>query len=452
MTLRVHPDEIVNEAQSPLLAQHESWSRVRLGEVADVLNGFAFKSNQFSKDSGMPLIRIRDVGSDSTQVGYTGEFDPRYVVPPGAILVGMDGDFRAARWRGEPALLNQRVCKLSVRRPDLYNEDFLLLVLPGYLDAIHGATSSVTVKHLSSETIKQIPLPLPPLGEQRRIIEAVEEQVSRIEHATSSLELGAEKLAVLRNAILDRSAAGAIQAWGLTPVTEACESVVNGNTPSPDRMTAGQGDIPFIKVYNLTFNGDLDFAKKPTFIDQDTHEHQLRRSRLTPGDVLINIVGPPLGKVTVVPPSYPEWNTNQAVVAFRPRHDRLSSELLAFWLMSRRVTGPLLATARATAGQFNLSISACRRLQVPVPPVEEQRLIVSDLQHRLAAVESIREATSAAIERAAGLRRSLLAHAFSGELVPQDPSEEPASVLLKRIVEETLPAEPKQERRARVTA
>jgi type I restriction enzyme S subunit len=447
MTLRVHPDEIVKRSSSPLLAKHDSWQRVRLGDVADVLNGFAFKSSQFSRDGGTPLIRIRDVGAAETQVRYTGEFDPRYLVEPGTIVVGMDGDFRAARWRGEVALLNQRVCAIRVRDAGLYDEDFLLYALPGYLDAIHSATSSTTVKHLSSETIKQIPLPIPPLAEQRRLVAAIDEQLSRLNQATLSVERAAEKLAALRRAVLDAAAADAITTWGMRPVADVCESIVNGNTPPPDRMTSGAGDIPFIKVYNLTLTGQLDFSKKPTFIDRQTHEGQLRRSRLVPGDVLINIVGPPLGKVAVVPAVYPEWNTNQAVVAFRPREGAIRSDLLALWLMSRPVLTPLVATAKATAGQFNLSISACRRLELPVPPLEKQAPLVADIQRQLSLVDSLRTATDGTLRRSAALRASILGCAFSGELVTQDPNDEPVAVLLERIANQRA-AVPKRARKA----
>lgn len=113
----------------------------------------------------MPLLRIRDVGRSQTEASYLGEFDPAYLVEPGSLVVGMDGDFRVARWTGPPALLNQRVCKTSVRDESLYDTGFLFYALPGYVDVINARTSSVTVKHLSSRTVLDIPLPLPPLAE-----------------------------------------------------------------------------------------------------------------------------------------------------------------------------------------------------------------------------------------------------------------------------------------------
>src|SRR6266513_3133532 len=101
MTLTVSVREIVENSKNPLLAIRPGWKRVPLGQIASVLNGFAFKSAQFAKDGGMPLIRIRDVGRETTDTRYVGEFDERYLVEPGDLLIGMDGDFDCARWKGQ---------------------------------------------------------------------------------------------------------------------------------------------------------------------------------------------------------------------------------------------------------------------------------------------------------------------------------------------------------------
>jgi hypothetical protein len=169
MALTIPVSEIVEKSSNRLLGKHESWGRVLLGDVATVLNGFAFKSSEFSNDTGMPLIRIRDVGKDSSETNYLGECDPRYIVEPDDLLVGMDGDFNCARWRGPRGLLNQRVCKITLKS-DIYLPRFLDYTLPGYLKAINDVTSCVTVKHLSSKSIEEIPLPLPPKEVQERLV------------------------------------------------------------------------------------------------------------------------------------------------------------------------------------------------------------------------------------------------------------------------------------------
>ena len=106
MSLTISAAQVVEESQSPLLAAPKDWPRRPLGEVASIINGFAFKSKLFVAQGGKPLIRIRDIFKDHTEVGFTGEYDERYVVRSGELLVGMDGDFKCALWRGPESLLN----------------------------------------------------------------------------------------------------------------------------------------------------------------------------------------------------------------------------------------------------------------------------------------------------------------------------------------------------------
>jgi type I restriction enzyme, S subunit len=201
MALGITPDEIVAKGEYPLLSVAERWERVYLYEVASVQNGFAFKSEFFDRENGMPLIRIRDICSSETEHRYTGQFEDTYLVRKGEILIGMDGDFTASRWAGEDALLNQRVCKVSLES-DLFSEEFLLLCLQPYLDAINAETSSITVKHLSSRTVEKIPLPLPPLNEQHRIVGKLDALFSELENALENLNSARAQLKVHRQAVL----------------------------------------------------------------------------------------------------------------------------------------------------------------------------------------------------------------------------------------------------------
>ena len=121
MTLRLPPENIVAQSTSPLLTIADWWERCRLGDVAAIANGAAFKSARFNTvGDGLPLIRIRDVGQPKASTYYSGDYEDRHLVEPGDLLIGMDGDFRIARWIGEQALLNQRVCRLRIWDDDLY--------------------------------------------------------------------------------------------------------------------------------------------------------------------------------------------------------------------------------------------------------------------------------------------------------------------------------------------
>lgn len=220
--------------------------------------------------------------------------------------------------------------------------------------------------------------------------------------------------------------------WKWAAALQICERVESGSTPSADKMTADAGEVPFIKVYNLTADGRLNFSYKPTFVSKETHLGQLARSRVLPGDVLMNIVGPPLGKVSLVPDDYAEWNMNQAVVLFRPLPGLLNRYLL-LCLLSEEVLGWITRQAKATAGQFNISVSMSRELPIPMPPAAEQEVIVAEAERQLSAIVATENYITASLKRAGRLRQSILKEAFAGRLVPQDPTDEPASVLLQRI-------------------
>ncbi len=203
------------------------------------------------------------------------------------------------------------------------------------------------------------------------------------------------------------------EGWCWASAEQACSTVASGSTPTPDLLFTGSGEVPFIKVYNLTFGSALDFTIKPTFINRKTHEGHLGRSKAIPGDVLTNIVGPPLGKVSIVPNDFPEWNINQAIVVFRPT-DALSNRLLAFWLRSEGILSRLSRTAKATAGQFNIQVTTCRKLALPLPPAAEQTRIVEELERRMSVIDELESVVSANTLRATRLRQSVLHRAFSG--------------------------------------
>ncbi|MDY0302085.1 MAG: restriction endonuclease subunit S [Trichlorobacter sp.] len=90
------------------------WETKKLGEILKVQNGYAFDSKLFGPSAGMPLVRIRSLKAGvETETRYSGSYEDKYIVYKGDLLIGMDGDFSCHEWRGEPSLLNQRVCRLQ---------------------------------------------------------------------------------------------------------------------------------------------------------------------------------------------------------------------------------------------------------------------------------------------------------------------------------------------------
>jgi type I restriction enzyme S subunit len=203
--------------------------------------------------------------------------------------------------------------------------------------------------------------------------------------------------------------------WQWIAADAACSMITKGTTPRSDLMSQDAGEVPYLKVYNLTFTGALDFSVRPTFVPRATHDGLLKRSRVFPGDVLMNIVGPPLGKVSLVPDDYPEWNINQAIAFFRPLPS-VRSDFTAVCLLSPPIVGAATRRAKATAGQHNLTLEICKELALPVPPPSEQAEIIRRVHQLLSLADKVEqriEATSTHVERST---QAVLAKAFRGEL------------------------------------
>ena len=459
MALTVSVDAIVQGNRTPALGVRPHWKRIRLREVASVLNGFAFKSAQFTKGDGMPLIRIRDVGSDSTDTNYVGEFDERYIVEPGDLLVGMDGDFNCARWRGPRGLLNQRVCKVTVH-VEQYHPRFLDFALPGYLKAINDATSSVTVKHLSSRTIEDIPLPFPPLSEQEEIVAELEKQFSRLDEAVANLQrvkanLKRYKASVLKAAVEGRlvpTAAELARREGRTFETGeqllqrilevrrgqwqkktgykepsrpalsdqcdlpdgwawACVEQLNpGNRPCAygvlqpgDDLATG---VPFVRVGDID-DGLVDLSELKRIHPDIASAYP--RTKLIGGEVLLTLVGA-IGRTAVVPSTLAGANVARAVGVL-PINESVDPHWVEMWFRNpakiAEMTGKSHEVARKT-----LNLEDVRLAAVAVPPRLEQGRIVAEVDRHLSIIREVEAEVDANLQRAQALRQVSLAKAF----------------------------------------
>ena len=157
----------------------EHWNQIYLGSSLRIVNGYPFDSGRFTSGEGHKLVRIRDMSSVDTAVRYSGPEVAAALIDTGDVLVGMDGDFNVARWRGGRALLNQRVCCLRPKSD--VTRSFLSYVLPIPLKRINDQMFATTVKHLSSSDIKHLRFHVPPLPEQDQIVAYVEAQVGQLD-------------------------------------------------------------------------------------------------------------------------------------------------------------------------------------------------------------------------------------------------------------------------------
>lgn len=398
------------------------WKWVKLSEVNSTISDGDHQAPP-KATSGVPFIVISNIidnRPDFTTTRYVprsyyDELKENRKPKPGDLLYTVTGSY------GIPALVDgqQEFCfqrHIALLRPNqLINRSFLFycLLSPDVYNqatAVATGTAQLTVP-LSG--LRNILIPLPPLAEQLRLVGRIEELFSEIDAGVREAEAALGKLKTYRQAVLHHYLSNGD--WERVRIGDVIKTINNGYTPKNDKMSDGAGDVQFLKVYNLTHNGSLNHTKNPVFISRETHEKELKRSITYPGDVLINIVGPPLGKVSLVPPIANEFNINQAVVLFRP-NERVDGHFLSYFLQSPKTVSWLESTSNTTAGQHNIKVSTCREIMFPLVSMEEQTRIVAEIESRLSEADALEVVLKQTLVRAGRLRQSVLGRAFGGEL------------------------------------
>lgn len=167
----------------------KGWKIQSVYEIADVIYGAPFSSKQFNTiGKGIPLIRIRDL-SDETPAVWTEEQHPKgYLVQPGDILVGMDGEFRTFLWGGEVCWLNQRVC--AFRPKSNWSPVFLRNSISPLLAFVEATETATTVIHLGKNDIDRFKLVLPSLEIHqafRKLSQAAYDQIVTLKQQNKTL-------------------------------------------------------------------------------------------------------------------------------------------------------------------------------------------------------------------------------------------------------------------------
>ena len=205
--------------------------------------------------------------------------------------------------------------------------------------------------------------------------------------------------------------------------------VASGSTPSKESFT--DSGIPYLKMYNLR-DQKIDFDYHPQYISEEIHNGKLARSRAQSGDLIMNIVGPPLGKLAIIPESIQHCNFNQAAVMIRPYLEvAILNKYLFFYLSEMSEINSIVT--KGTAGQTNISLSQSQNMRIPVPPLGEMERINYKTSILISLIEDIENYTCGLHNSIKSVKNKILELAMQGKLVPQDPADEPAADMLLRI-------------------
>ena len=342
---------------------------IKLGDVATYINGYAFKPEDRGEE-GLQIIRIQDLTGNSYDLGfYNGKYPKKIEINDGDVLISWSASLGVYVWNGGKALLNQHIFKVKFDKVDI-DKSYFVYAVRYKLNDMGKKTHGATMKHIVKRDFDATEIPYPPLKKQIEIAINLDKVLMVIKERKRELKLLDE---LIKARFVEMFECGDHE---IVKASDVCDFITKGTTPPTGEITEEyeNGKIPFLKVYNLSFTGEMLFDENPQYILAETHNGKLARSKVYPNDVLMNIVGPPLGKFTLVTDEFEEWNINQAIAIFRAK-ERILPRFLLHALMQPKVLEPFIGQAVGIRQQ-NLSLEQCRNLQFPLPSLEEQKSFV----------------------------------------------------------------------------
>lgn len=282
-----------------------------------------------------------------------------------------------------------------------YLQYFLESVEPSLLKSV---TRGATVHRLETPVLQGLPIPVPPLAEQERIVSILDEALAEIDQATQDCSLNLWRAAWLFDSVLAQllheSEIGDLAALGSVCVTSA-----GGTPPKSDKQNYAGGTVPWIlsgEVNQPEITGATNFISDRGLANSSAKV-------FPPETVLVAMYGATAGKVSILRIAA---STNQAVCGILP-NDQYIPEFLVWYLRSK--SHEIIAQAQGNA-QPNLSQAKIRQTLIPILPIEDQQAIVASVESVLAAVSDYRRRAERKLELLCELRASLLNHAITGQL------------------------------------
>ncbi|MEJ8679891.1 restriction endonuclease subunit S [Plesiomonas shigelloides] len=418
----------------------QGWCLTTLENVADWGSGGTPSRKESAYYNGnVPWIKTGDLGpkilyASSEYISELGvkNSSAKYF-PKGSVAIAMYGaTIGKTSILGIDATTNQ-ACGVGNPILGLTFSEFLYYFLLNEKDSFIAKGKGGAQPNISQALIKEHEIYLPPLAEQKVIADKLDTLLTQVGTTKARLERIHEILKSFRQSVLAEAVNGKLTeewrgnneyeikgkkllpiGWRLDTACKVCLKVQSGSTPRNNPFEQN-GTIPFLKVYNIV-NQKVDFDYKPQFVTDAIHQSALKRSIAKPNDILMNIVGPPLGKVAVLTNQYPEWNLNQAITFFRADPTELNYLFLYYILCEGELVREVMPDTRGSVGQVNISLSQCREALLPIPPLAEQTEIVRRVEELFAFADNIEQKATAALVRVNNLTQSILAKAFRGEL------------------------------------
>jgi len=412
-----------------------TWVEAEIGDLCDLINGRAFKPSDWT-DDGLPIVRIQNLNNPNKAFNrYDGEVRDKFLIESGDLLFAWSGtpgtSFGAHVWKGERAVLNQHIFNVKFNRKNLDRDFFKHAINQKLNELIDKAHGGVGLRHVTKGKFEETKISIPPLPEQRRIVRKLDALSNRTAAARNHLSAIANLVDRYQASVLNEimvAPEAVKKSWKpttLEQIRDKSASIRYGVVQPGEIKDEG---VPLIRVCDLL--GGMVAWPELRRVSSEIDE-AYAKARVQDDDVLVSVVGT-IGRVALVKGLTEKTNIARAVSRIRPNKQLVEPKWL-FWRLSAsdiqdRFNGDAREVARKT-----LNIGLIKETPFRLPTLEEQKETVRQIETAFAKISLLVNEAEKALRLTNRLDQRILAKAFAGELVHQDPTDEPAGVLLERI-------------------
>lgn len=340
---------------------------MRLGDVATYINGFAFKPDDWSEE-GLPIIRIQDLTGNSYQMNrYAGDYNPKYEVNRGDVLISWSASLGVYVWQGEKALLNQHIFKVIFDKCDV-DKSFYVHQVAAILEKAASQAHGATMKHLTKPVFDALPFYLPDFPTQRRIadtLDKVSEGIGLCSRMLGELDLMVKaKFGEMFGDMLLNS-----KHWSECTL-ESLADIVSGITKGRKTKDENLIEVPYMAVSNVK-DGHIDWRTVKTIM---ATTQEINQYRLQSDDVLMTEGGDPdkVGRGAII--KNPPENCIHQNHIFRVRLNEkvILPTFFAEYLQHQKAKRYFLGCAKQTTGIASINMRQLKAMPVLLPPIELQ--------------------------------------------------------------------------------
>src|ERR1700691_1754666 len=402
---------------SKLATRHYATSGARVIRLQNIGDGIFRNEQAFISEDYFEELRDHEVRAGDLLLASLGEDLPRVCIAPDL---------------GAKAIVKADCIRARIHPHIDIRWVLYALIAPPTRDWATSRIKGVGRPRLGMAGIRNIPLPMPPLAEQHRIVSALEGHLSRLDSSSASIRSALRQANRLRLRLLAHSVMGSSRTRNQYRLGQVIKSLRNGMYIS--RPGVEPDGVPILRIGSVRpLRLDVtDIRYSGRSADEINRDGYL----LEPGDLLFtryNGNAEYVGACAIVPDGIGSVTYPDKLIRVRVNRSYALPEYLALVCSAGETRAAIRRSVKTTAGQAGISGRELKSVPVRLPEIEEQKRMVQWFTEHDESVRRLESALVSASQKASVLRMSLLRAAFEGRLVEQDSVDESASLLLGRI-------------------